>query len=134
MTMDDPPSTGRTLTFIAIHLLIPFAGLIAYFLLLRRMGKQGVTDPPAFELFALFAIYGGLLVTLLTQLFWYWSGMASLGVFFLVFIAPLVLLFTAYRTRTARQTSRYHRIVHTASWAYFLIAPVVIGLGSALMR
>lgn len=41
--------------------------------------------------------YGGLLQTVLTALFWYWSGMASLGFAYLVLIATPGLPIAGFR-------------------------------------
>lgn len=80
-------STPEIAKFLIIHIVVPILGVVMYFWLLRRMYKQGLKDPPVAGLFIIFLNYGALLVQMLTSLFWYWSGMASLGAFYLVLAA-----------------------------------------------
>ncbi len=65
--------------FIVIHAVVPLAGLGLFLALRRRMLVACIEEPPILIFFVLFATYGGLIVALLTALFWYWSGMATLG-------------------------------------------------------
>jgi hypothetical protein len=46
-----------------------------------------VVSPPAVPFFVLFFTLGGWLLVLLTAWFWEWSGLASLGMLYLIFIA-----------------------------------------------
>ena len=62
--------------------------------------------------------FGGWLLVLLTALFWVWSGMASLGVGYLIFIAPIITAILAWRLRQSRTVSAYHRNAFLASIAY----------------
>jgi hypothetical protein len=68
--------------------------------------------------------YGGLLLVILTSIFWYWSGMASLGCLFLVAPAPILMLIIAYKNYKLRSISLYHRLVYMFGMVY----PFVIGL------
>jgi hypothetical protein len=70
------------LTALLIHVVVPAAGIWLY-VRCRREG-QSAGAPPRFALyvFVLFFVWGGVLLITLTSLFWYWSGMASLGIFF----------------------------------------------------
>jgi hypothetical protein len=61
----------------------PPIGLAHYLWLRRRMTDRRLR----WLAFWCYFSYGGLLQTVLTALFWYWSGMASLGFAYLVFIA-----------------------------------------------
>ncbi|NMM50785.1 hypothetical protein [Marinigracilibium pacificum] len=76
---------------IFIYLIIPFTGLMYYLGLKRKMKAQEIPAPPAIELFIIFTTYGGLLLVTLTTLFWKWSAMASLGTFFLILVAPVIM-------------------------------------------
>jgi len=76
---------------------------------------------PIIELFIIFATYGGLILAVLTDLFWYWSGMASLGVFYLIFGAPIVMGIIAYRHRHTRTISKYHKWTYLLALAYFIV-------------
>ncbi|RPD46964.1 hypothetical protein DNI29_12450 [Hymenobacter sediminis] len=87
------------------------------------MIKQTV-EVPAWQLLVVMSTYGGLLMILLTGLFWTWSGMASLGTFYLILGAPFLVLFTAIST-VRQQNSLYHRWIFRASAAYL---PLIVGL------
>jgi hypothetical protein len=79
-------------TALLIHLLVPLAGIIVYVRLCRRLSAQGESPVVLLLLFLLFFCWGGVLLVALTELFWYWSGMASLGTFFLLLISPFIVL------------------------------------------
>jgi hypothetical protein len=121
------PDTGPLAWAVAllIHLALPAAGVLAFVRLTRRMARAGVSDPPVARLFMLFATYGGWLLVGLTGLFWYWSGMASAGVAYLLLVAPLVALGIAAATFRRRAASPYHRATF---WAAALYAPAVAAL------
>ena len=112
-----------------IYLVVPMLGL-ATFLRLRR-----ITAPYAdalsldLRLFALFVVYGGWVLVLLTGLFWKWSGAASLGVGFLLFGAPLVLLAIGIASFPHRRETPLHRLVFWA--AAFYIPLVLVGAAVA---
>jgi hypothetical protein len=76
-------------TFVIIHLVIPAIGLIAYLKLVRRMKTEQIPSPPNNEFFIIFSTYGGLLLIVLTSFFGAWSGMASLGMAYLIGVAPI---------------------------------------------
>ena len=73
----------------------------------------------------IFANYGGLLIVVLTGLFWYASGMATLGVFYLILIAPIIMGAIAYRNRHAKTFSKYHKWTYILGLAYAVIVPVI---------
>ena len=73
------------------------------------MTRDKISNPPTMELFAVFATYGGLVLVVLTTFFWKWSGMASLGMFYLILGAPIVMGVIAYRQYKTRQKSKYHK-------------------------
>jgi hypothetical protein len=109
--------------FIVIHVVIPVLGLIWYISIVGKMKKENIVERPIMALFVLFATYGGLLVMALTSLFWYWSGMASLGMAYLILLAPIVMLVFALVYYKKRNISKYHVWIFNASWLYFIIAP-----------
>jgi hypothetical protein len=84
-------TSSEIITAITIHLLVPAAGVVAYLALCRRLVVAGASPMFLAQLFLLFVCYGGAFLVVLTSLFWYWSGMASLGVFFLILAAPILL-------------------------------------------
>ena len=53
------------------------------------MKDNNIESPPFVPLFLLFVTYGGWLIVLLTKLFWVWSGMATLGIAYLILTAFL---------------------------------------------
>ena len=113
---------------IIIHLAIPLTGLLLFLRIVRKMKNQDVTDPPTIDLFLAFATYGGLLLVVLTTLFWKWSGMASLGSFYLILGAPVVMGIIAYRNYKKKEFSTYHLWAYKAGLLYYAIAPATIGL------
>lgn len=87
-----------------------------------------IKDPPVISFFIIFATWGSLLVLVLTSFFWYWSGMATLGLAYLVFLAPIVMGVIAVFAYRKRQSSRFHRSAFIASVSYIaIIACVIVG-------
>lgn len=112
-----------------IHLIVPAAGFQWFLWLRGDMREEEIEHPPVVPLFIIFATYGGLLVVILTTFFWYWSGMASLGLLYLLFLAPIIMLIIAWRLYPERKLSRFHRAAFWASAAYIGIgACVFVGL------
>lgn len=109
---------------LAIFLILPLVGLVCFLRLRKQMNKENTPNAPTTELFIIFVTYGGLMLVALMTLFWLWSGMASLGVFYLVFIAPVIMGIIAYRHRKTRTVSKYHNWTYLSSLLYFTIAPV----------
>lgn len=115
------------LAAVIIHLTIPAGGLFHFIRLVRRMKREGVPSLPLLSFFVLYATYGGMLLVALTTFFGVWSGMASLGIAYLVFGAPVVLGICAADNYKLQNLSRHHRLAYRASVAYYIIAPVVLG-------
>ena len=109
---------SKVITAVAIHLLVPLLGVVAFLLLCRQMSRAQIPSPPYFSCFVLFGTFGGWLLVLLTALFWEWSGIASIGVFGLVLVAPFVTAALALSLRTRRALSRFHRSAFAASVGY----------------
>ena len=103
-----------------IYFVVPASGFCLYMWLRNRMFKTGIPDPPIVPFFILFATYGGWLLVILTSLFLGWSGMATLGIAYLMFIAPVVMLALAIRLYKRRNLSRFHLGAFFASAAYIL--------------
>jgi hypothetical protein len=87
--------------------------------------KEDIQNAPVIELFVIFATYGGLLLVSLTALIWKWSGMASLGTFYLILGAPIAMGIISYRLRKTKKTSKYHKWTYLLGILYFVIAPVL---------
>ena len=113
-------------TAIAIHLLVPFFGATAFLLLCRRMSRANVPSPPYFSWFVLFGTFGGWLLVVFTILFWKWSGMASIGVFALSFVAPFVTTALAWSLHPRRALSRFHRRAYAASVSYSVVMFITV--------
>lgn len=84
-------------------------------------------NPPIIEVFFIFATYGGLLLVVLTTFFWKWSGMASLGVIYLMIVAPVLMGIITFRHSKRKNDSIYHKWIYKFASFYFLIAPIIIG-------
>jgi hypothetical protein len=112
---------------IVVNFVVPLVGLGLFLRLRERMHDQQIERPPVVPLFIIFATYGGLLMVVLTVLFWRWSGMASLGVFYLVLIAPIAMTVLAVILYRKRRLSPYHFGSFIASGVYpCVIVPTVI--------
>ena len=113
---------------LTIHLILPLTGLLYFLRLKKQIKNKNIPNTPTTELFIIFSTYGGLLLVLLTTLFWQWSGMASLGTFYLIFAAPIVMGIIAYRHRQTKLISKYHYWTYLSGLLYFAIAFVTIGI------
>jgi hypothetical protein len=109
---------SKVITAIGVNLVVPFLGVIAFAFLCRWMLRAQIKSPPFFSYFILFATFGGWLMVLLTALFWEWSGMASLGVFYLAFAAPFLTAVLAWSLRLRRTLSTFHRSAFYLSLGY----------------
>jgi hypothetical protein len=109
---------SKDMTPIAIYLLVPFAGTVAFLLLCRWMSRANIPSPPYFSCFVLFGTFGGWLLVVLTAEFWEWSGMATIGVFGLVFVAPFVTAGLAVSLFDRQTWSRLHRGAFVGSVCY----------------
>jgi hypothetical protein len=113
---------------LTIHLIIPLIGLLYFLRLRKQMKRENIQNAPTTELFIIFATYGGLLLIVLTTLFWQWSGMASLGTFYIILGAPIAMSIIAYKYRHLKTISKYHNWIYLSGLLYFVIAPVTIFL------
>jgi hypothetical protein len=116
-----------------IYLALPAAGFCLYGGLRNRMYKTGIPDPPIAPFFILFVTYGGWLLVILTSLFLGWSGMATLGVAYLMFIAPVVMLTLTIRLYKRRNLSGFHLSAFVASAVYILFPIGVLIFGSVMI-
>lgn len=114
-------STYELITAVFIHFVIPILGIVFYLILLNRMKKTNIQNPPNVALFLEFFIYGGLLLIILTSQFWYWSFMALIGSIFLVFIAPIVMLGISLFYLWKRNQSTYHKLTFYSALFYIPI-------------
>jgi hypothetical protein len=113
---------------IFIHLVVPLIRLGLFIKLRNRMTKEEINNPPTIELFIIFATYGGLLLVTLTSLFWTWSGLASLGTFYLILGAPLIMGIIAFRNYRLRHESKYRDWTFKSGILYFIITPITFAV------
>ena len=113
---------------VLIHLIVPIAGILWFLKIRDDMLEKEIISPPIIQLFVVFATYGGVLLVFLTTLFWYWSGMASLSFFYLLFVAPVIMLALAYQLYSERKLSKFHRATFTASVLYPVMLATIIGV------
>ena len=104
--------------FSLIHLAVPLAGVGLFLTLRRRMLDARIEEPPVVLFFILFATYGALLVLILTALFWKWSGMATLGLAYLILAAPILTLGLAVALYRRPRISSYHTAAFWMSVGY----------------
>jgi hypothetical protein len=76
-------------------------------------------------LFLFISVVGWLLV-LLTLRFWYWSGAASAGLAYLLFVAPIIMVVAAATLFNRRRESKYHFWAFVGSISYPIIMGIVI--------
>jgi hypothetical protein len=118
---------SKVIAAVGVNLVVPFLGVTAFVLLCRWMWRAQIESPPFFSFFILFATFGGWLMVLLTALFWEWSGMASLGVCFLAFVAPFVTAVLAWSLRQRRALSAFHKSAFYLSVGYSgMMFPLVL--------
>ena len=113
----------RQLVGLLINLGVPVGGVALFIWLRKRMGPE---HPSPIVVFLLFAHYGAWLVLILTIAFWYWSGMATLGMTYLMSAGSVVMLVLAVLTYKERARSIYHRIVFVASAAHLIPVGLVV--------
>lgn len=107
---------------VIIHLIIPTIGIFLFLKLIAKMKSDNIIHPPILDFLIIFATYGGLLLVMLTSIFWKWSALASLGTFYLIFGAPILLGFIAYQQFKKRKNSKYHKWAFQTSILYYVIA------------
>ncbi len=122
-----------TMAALFVHLLAPLLGLGAYARLCKKLREQGAPTVFLIELFLIFFCWGGLLMVILTSLFWQWSGMASLGCAFLLFIAPFLMGGVGIHLARLPQPAAAQRLAMRACFAYFAALVLLLALAAASM-
>ena len=112
---------------ILINVGVPLGGVLVFVSLCLWMWMARIKRPPLTSFFIIFATYGGWLMIVVTLRFWYWSGMALLGLMYLVLVAPFVMVVLAALTYSRRNLSRFHLVSFVASGLYpFLIGALLL--------
>jgi hypothetical protein len=119
---------------LVIYFLIPAVGFGLYESLCSRMNALNTPDPPRLALAILFGTYGGWLLVVLTEMFWFWSGLASLGTIYLIAVAPIVLGLLAVQLYPKRTLSRFHKLAFVASVGYVAIPLMAIACAFVVGR
>jgi hypothetical protein len=91
------------LKVLGIYIVTPMLGLAAYAALIQKMKRMRIDSPPTVSFFILFFTFGGWLLVALTAWLWEWSGMASIGMLYLLFIAPVLTAAIFWRLRSQRR-------------------------------
>ena len=121
-------SITKLIIAVIIHFILPVVGLLGWLYLIKKMKSTYIPESPIIETFIAFATYGGLILVVLTELFWEWSGMASIGVFYLIFAAPIIMIIISYRNYKKRAVSDYHFYTYISGLLYLAIAPLTLAL------
>ena len=111
---------------ILIYLVIPILGLLLYQQVCTVMDRRKVREAPRVVLAILFATYGGWLLVLLTSWLWYWSGLASLGLLYLVVVAPVLSVGFGLYLYPKRKASAFHSAAFLASAGYAIVPIAVV--------
>ena len=120
--------------FLLIHLIIPILGILYFFKIKSKIEYEKIADPPIGELFVIYVTYGGLILAILTSLFWKWSAMASLGMAYLTFIAPIIMGIISYSLRYKRKISLYHNLIYLSGILYIVALLLLIVISFLIER
>ena len=93
----------------------------------RNTGKA-CKKRPIIELFIIFLTYTVFVLVLLSELFWYLPEMASLGAYYLIFVAPLVMGIIEYRLRKTMTISKYHQLAYILGLTYLIVYVIILVL------
>ena len=96
-----------------------------YVWLCAHMRRRGVDDPPYFAYFFLFVTLGGWLLVVLSELFGFWSAMASLGMFYLLLVSPFIAAAIGFFLYPDRTDSVFHRWAVRLCIVYAVVQGVV---------
>ena len=103
---------------VLIHIIVPIAGLQTFLWLRDKMEEEEIVRPPIIPLIIICVTYVGLLMLILTTFLWYASGLAALGMFYLIFAAPILMLVISCQLYSQRKLSRYHQAAFIAGVSY----------------
>jgi hypothetical protein len=106
---------------VIIHIIVPIVGIVLFRWLKTQMYQTQQLVVSDLELALVLISYGGWVMVVLTKLFWYWSGAASLSLFYLLFIAPIIMLYLAWRLFRRRNQSSIHTGYFVACAGYILV-------------
>ena len=110
------------ISLILVFLVIPLVGVALYAWLCRIMSTRDIPEAPYITYFFLFAHAGIWFLLLLTAALWGWSGMSSIGLFYLVFVSPFPAAVFAFVLYDVRRDSSFHR------WAFRFCAGYALAI------
>jgi hypothetical protein len=121
-------ATLHIIPAVGISLVVPLIGVIMFVLLCRWMRRLRTESPPIMAYFILFTVFGGWLMVLLTVLFWKWSGMASLGILYLMVVAPFLTAASAFELheQNRRKLTSFHRSAFVLNVGYTVMMFIVV--------
>jgi len=108
------------ISLVLVFVVIPLVGVAFYAWLCWVMSKRDIPEPPYITYFFLFAHAGIWFLLLLTAVLWGWSGMSSIGFFYLMFISAFPAVVFAFVLHGVRQDSAFHRWAFRFSAGYAL--------------
>lgn len=124
----------KTLKGIALPLLILLVLLSWYLIKQRKDIKEGAIKIPIVELFLIIVTYGVLLFMILITASGEWSALSSVGAFYLLIIAPLLMSLIAYALYNKYQLSKYYKWAYILSLLYFVILILTLILSLILVN
>lgn len=119
---------------VIIHVVVPISGGWLFRLLKTQMQLRQQLVLSNIELVLVLISYGGWVMVILTGYFWYWSGLATLGLAYLLFIAPFVMLYLAWRLFHQRTQSRLHTGYFVVCTGYILLPLSALLMQAKLIR
>lgn len=121
----------ETLAPIIIYFLVPIIGLALFFYTNKNLKPRSKKELFTLKLLIAFGCMGGLTLVLLTLLFWELSGLASVGIAFLIFIAPILMALIGYDSYNKRE-DKAENILFKLSVSYFALLPLILLIGLIL--
>ncbi len=114
---------------LVVHFIVPVIGVLLFIFLCHKIRKQNIPHPPIVPWFNLFFTYGGFTTVILTEFLWVWSGMASLGCFYLLLVSPWIMLAQLIYLIPYRQLSLFHLWAFRLSIAWYPV--LALGIATA---
>lgn len=117
---------AELLEYLLAYGAVPLTAGHLYVRLHQQIDEKGVREPPGPELFLIFTVYGGWLMVFLVALARAWSNFLYLVLFYLLLVAPILMLCVAVVLIPRRQYSRYHMRALMASGGYVCLFGLAI--------
>lgn len=118
----------ESLIAVLVYLIVPVIGFITFMWLVKQMKSRRIQNAPIDALLWIFGTYVGLLILTLASIIWplSWSGLASLGAFYLVIVAPFIMGIIAFRLRKSISLTVYHKWTFITALIYLAIMPLIL--------